>query len=51
MCDHFNVAMNLVGRTVERMQIEVEPRKIRKIRQQIDAQLSSAIKIQVKVYE
>ena len=51
MCDHFNVLMNSVGRAVERIRTEVNPRKIRKTRQLINTQLSNAIKVQVKIYE
>ena len=51
MSDHFNMIMNSVGGAVGRMQTEVKPQKIKKIRQQINTQLCNAIEIQVKIYE
>lgn len=51
MCDHCNVLINLVPRTVGRLQTEVRPQKIKKIRQQINNQLCNVIKFQIKIYE
>lgn len=51
MCDHIDVLINSITRAVDLMQKEVEPGKIRKIRQQIEIQLCNVIRFQIKIYE
>lgn len=51
MCDHVNVLINSIAKTVQRMQAEERSRKTEKIRQHINTQLCNVIKFQIKIYE